>query len=1262
MVGRRLTAILALLAAGIVAGSIGMTADSARAGETLPDRVTATGTWTLDRRAHDACVAAVPSIIEAELTLTVDTVTGIVDGEIVQGSGSGSYDLPGSCLPPDAFDEVADDRRYVATSDFTGDINGTVSADGVITADVTMYLQFDGEYGYFPGMEGFEKARLYGGGFLCATSNVISFTCPLPEAVSPQTAQLTGTVAPDGALDLSLDWYTNDCVRITRTGETGIETSYSRDNCATSAPVVVGQSDVVGLPTPTTVASTQRPVIERLWADPAQPTDDDIVVLSVAAEDPDGDPLSYSWSIDGRIQGVDRPTVTWEQPPAGDHTIEVTVGDPSGETDVAAMTLRVTEGAGDRDGDGVLDDEDACPDQFGLGEDGCPPFAASISCVPPRPLPENDVTCTVDIAGARPTETLLVQWFLDGTGVQTAGLDGRRAHSWVWANAAKGDHVVRAEVLGEDRQTSASQAVEVTGGVVDESSAGFAIRNLACNSGITSDEILLCNLTVERVDEDIGALALRWLIDGQVAREETLPGSTSSWSLDRPAPGDHVVQAIALDPATNLAVTQLTPAVVRRGRSDPVPSLPQAMAGGATAATIGAWLWAESRRRDEARAAAIREVPSWVNDPRPLAQIWRDEGWSQATRRGLDASEWVFDSVTGAFVNRSIIEQYVDQAHQRDLRNQWHELTTTLEQNPKLTALSEFIRQNESNVWRGDRIDPKQMARLQRAVYRLGGLEAGFQQVREHTLGDTVQKTAIEFFENPIIRAIAATKTLGASEVVFQGFSSYHKMDRRIRVGGWSYKDASRAAHNEMILAAGTSLVMTTGIRGFGGVAVEGAKRVASAGGRVAGALSRVMPEVINRTARTVVRGVESLVAGAKAAIALGNMPVGQAVRQVKVAWNLSRQGVAGAWQQAADLVQREALRTFDPRLATLVDDVVQGLDDAAGAVREAPNLTFTAGRAGDLTDDAFRLTSTEQAAAKILRDSPQAYRRAVEQGLMPTRVHQVVNHTRDKVLKHAVLRAYRNVRQSVRAGLQRIEISGTGARPWSNRASSGWTDADFTAIGAQDAERGFAAEFYRQVRSGGNGMPGMHPRRIDCTMFAGARAGHGSSPGGFRSQALINWRNVDYQFSGRAITPTTNGNLLFGQHPDAALRSTLRTASDGTTFWGLENIADDAFLPRAAPGSAEAFAARADVARLIDLHNGSDPPPSALVDLTRNGKYATRLAKIERVGLGLDVPEGVGVLEYIKANKPTTLPASQLTPATRAYEWYTGRIAGGRP
>ena len=145
-------------------------------------------------------------------------------------------------------------------------------------------------------------------------------------------------------------------------------------------------------------------------------------------------------------------------------------------------------------------------------------------------------------------------------------LEARSA--WTWPVSTAGDHEVEVDVSGEGRSATAVAAVTVSGGIVDAATAGFAVGAVGCNSGISSDEILGCSATITRTRDDVGLLSVAWMLDGRTVASEATEGDMTSWSLDRPPPGDHAIQIFVVDLVTNYAQSSSGSANVREGSAE----------------------------------------------------------------------------------------------------------------------------------------------------------------------------------------------------------------------------------------------------------------------------------------------------------------------------------------------------------------------------------------------------------------------------------------------------------------------------------------------------------------------------------------------------------------------------------------------------------------------------------------------------------------------------------------------------------------------
>jgi hypothetical protein len=268
--------------------------------------------------------------------------------------------------------------------------------------------------------------------------------------------------------------------------------------------------------------------------------------------------LEYTWYVDSAKEADTREGAwTWASAEKGVHDITVYVQGEGRDTE-STVTIEVGE---ERE------------------------LVASIGLDPPIPVVEKGVTFTPVVEGAKAGETLRYRWFVDGTLLcETAAC--------TWGEAPKGGHFVQLEVRGEGERIAVEQREFDVVTLVDEETAGFRIVVLGCNSGVSSDDTLACSLGLER-DEGIGLLNVTWLIDGVVASTDGGVDSGSDMQLGQPAPGEHVVDALVVDPANGNAISGQTVVEVVAGQNALIPPLAQVGAAGGTLGLVGVWLWAE---------------------------------------------------------------------------------------------------------------------------------------------------------------------------------------------------------------------------------------------------------------------------------------------------------------------------------------------------------------------------------------------------------------------------------------------------------------------------------------------------------------------------------------------------------------------------------------------------------------------------------------------------------------------------------------------
>ena len=331
----------AAVAAFLLAAASLLAAAPARAAD--PARVTLDGEWQLDRSEHDPCFTVVPPVVGGTMHLEADFERGTVAGTL-QGSGAGTYTLPSICdrLNPTEY-ELARPTTYEAE---------------LTLIEMTYSGRLDPQTGEFS-VEGI--IRLEGGGsyaapdyqYSCVPGGLTTY-CPLPELAPERTGIISGTVQGTGVNRGEIDW--------------------PLPYCALVSPTVQGSTDDWGNAECPTIGEWQAAVTEVAWqengppeirgigASPTEPTSDDTVTFTVDASDPDDDPLTYAWYIDGSPAGGSAPALTWPNPPAGPHEIRVTVSDEAETVEASLDDFPVAEPGG---GDGPENGPGADPDEGG---------------------------------------------------------------------------------------------------------------------------------------------------------------------------------------------------------------------------------------------------------------------------------------------------------------------------------------------------------------------------------------------------------------------------------------------------------------------------------------------------------------------------------------------------------------------------------------------------------------------------------------------------------------------------------------------------------------------------------------------------------------------------------------------------------------------------------------------------------------------------------------------------------------------------------
>ena len=300
---RRAIAVLALLV-----GTAALVAAAAPARAADPAQVTLDGEWQLDRSEHDPCYVAVPPVLGGLMHLEADFERGTVEGWL-RGGGSGSYTLPVTCdsLNPTEY-ELARPTTYeadfpVVEMTFSGRLDPTTGA-------------FEVEGDLWVEGSGFHAAPDY---LYSCVPGGLTTSCPLYEFPNEWTGTVSGVVQGTGVNQGEIDWLIPYCGAISPT-EQGSTDDWSGDACPT---VGQWQADV----TEVVWQENEPPQINGIGATPTEATSNDTVVIAVDATDPDDDPLTYTWYIDGVPLPGSGVSVTWTNPTPGPHQIRVTVSD-----------------------------------------------------------------------------------------------------------------------------------------------------------------------------------------------------------------------------------------------------------------------------------------------------------------------------------------------------------------------------------------------------------------------------------------------------------------------------------------------------------------------------------------------------------------------------------------------------------------------------------------------------------------------------------------------------------------------------------------------------------------------------------------------------------------------------------------------------------------------------------------------------------------------------------------------------------------------
>jgi len=97
-----------------------------------------------------------------------------------------------------------------------------------------------------------------------------------------------------------------------------------------------------------------------------------------------------------------------------------------------------------------------------------------------------------------------------------------------------------------------------TGLTGDSETAGFRILEVSCAVDSEDGESLRCVAEIQRTRDDVGLLTAAWGLDGGFLATDAVTGSVTSWVLDDPPSGEHVVNIVVVDSETELAADAVT--------------------------------------------------------------------------------------------------------------------------------------------------------------------------------------------------------------------------------------------------------------------------------------------------------------------------------------------------------------------------------------------------------------------------------------------------------------------------------------------------------------------------------------------------------------------------------------------------------------------------------------------------------------------------------------------------------------------------------
>ena len=276
---------------------------------------------------------------------------------------------------------------------------------------------------------------------------------------------------------------------------------------------------------PDVTPETNQPPAASFYVTPQSPTTIDTVIATSQSSDPNGDSLSYSWSLNGitASQYNNMPYFIWQNA-AGIHTIRLLVSDGKGGT--SSFQTQITVSQAPQPGPNPTPGTNRPP-------------IASFSVTPPSPKTSDTVVAS-STSSDPDGDTLTYAWFRDGIQVN----EYNNMPYCIWANPAAGTHTIgiivsdgKGGTAPLQTQITVSQSPQPTPGPVPGANnpprAHFVIEPPQPEAG---DSIKIVS---QSTDQDGDKLNLSWYLDGQLMDEYA---NSASWKWKKPQAGGHVMR------------------------------------------------------------------------------------------------------------------------------------------------------------------------------------------------------------------------------------------------------------------------------------------------------------------------------------------------------------------------------------------------------------------------------------------------------------------------------------------------------------------------------------------------------------------------------------------------------------------------------------------------------------------------------------------------------------------------------------------------